>query len=56
MWEDDAEWKAYTFLSVLLLAGLLVRTMLKQESESKERHVMKKKGRTLIQKKKNIGH
>jgi MFS-type transporter involved in bile tolerance (Atg22 family) len=51
MWEGDAEWKAYTFLSVLLLAGLLVMTMLKQESESKERHVMKKKGQVINTKK-----
>jgi hypothetical protein len=40
MWEGGAEWKAYTFLSVLLLAGLLIIMLLKQESENKEYHFM----------------
>jgi hypothetical protein len=32
MREGGAEWKAYTFLSVLLLGGLLVTMLLRQES------------------------
>jgi hypothetical protein len=32
MWEGGAEWKAYTFLSVLLLAGLVIIMLLRQES------------------------